>query len=208
VCRTPGVPATASTPSVDGGKKNPRPSIVKAELTKDSNVKVEQAFPGTPTVSHIATGKVETLNLTDPDSLTVAPSGDVVMISQDDSELLSVHKAVLKGGEGRVLHRSEASKLTIRLSLPLNMASCLLPIRARKGLQDDAPRASKAREGDFEQASIADIYRRPDLGSALISGHIPSADFEARIGERDDPRRTPTACQPVRTRRFDGGKSA
>jgi hypothetical protein len=95
---------SASAPSVDDGKKNPGPSIVKAELTKDHKVKVEQAFPGTPTVSDIATGKAETLNLTDPDSLTVAPSGDLVMTSQDDSELLFIHKTAQTGGEGRVLH--------------------------------------------------------------------------------------------------------
>ncbi len=95
---------TASAPSVDGGKKNPGPSIVTVKLGADHKVKVETAFAGTPTVIDMVTGKTETLNLTDPDSITEAPSGDLVMTSQDDGELLFVQKTSTTGGEGHVLH--------------------------------------------------------------------------------------------------------
>ncbi|UVK42343.1 hypothetical protein BPNPMPFG_004014 [Mesorhizobium sp. AR07] len=95
---------SASAPQVDGGKTNPGPSIVTAKLTADHKVVVAAAFAGAPNVTDIATGDKETLNLTDPDSLTIAPSGDLVMTSQDDSELLFVHKTSTSGGEGKVLH--------------------------------------------------------------------------------------------------------
>ena len=95
---------TASAPSTDDGKTNPGPCLVSARLTSDHKVKVESAFPGAPTVTDAVTGKAETLNLTDPDSIIEAPSGDLVMTSQDDSELLFIHKTSLTGGQGRVLH--------------------------------------------------------------------------------------------------------
>ncbi len=95
---------TASAPSVDGGKKNPGPSIVTAKLLADHKVQVEPAFPGTPMVTDLVTGKAETLNLTDPDSIAEAPSGDLVMTSQDDGEILFIHKASATGGTGSVLH--------------------------------------------------------------------------------------------------------
>jgi hypothetical protein len=95
---------SASAPQVDGGKTNPGPSIVTAKLTADHKVAVATAFVGAPKVTDIVTGDKETLNLTDPDSLTIAPSGDLVMTSQDDSEVLFVHKTSASGGEGKVLH--------------------------------------------------------------------------------------------------------
>lgn len=102
---------TASSPNVDGGKKNPGPSLVTAKLTGDHKVVVETAFSGTPTASDMVTGKTETLNLTDPDSITEAPSGDLVMTSQDDAVLLFIHKTSPSGGDGRVLHLAGGVKV-------------------------------------------------------------------------------------------------
>ncbi len=96
---------TASAPSVDGGKTNPGPSVVTATLVAaDHTVKVEPAFAGAPTVTDIVTGKTETVNLTDPDSITEAPSGDLVMTSQDDGEILLIRETSVAGGTGGVLH--------------------------------------------------------------------------------------------------------
>ncbi|MDP8995493.1 MAG: hypothetical protein M3O03_00605 [Pseudomonadota bacterium] len=98
-----GAYVTASNPSVDGGKQNPGSSIEKAVLGKNHKVMVSAVLSGTPTVTDITTGKSEKLNLADPDSITVAPTGDLVMTSQDDAELLFVSNFSTKA-KARVLH--------------------------------------------------------------------------------------------------------
>ena len=95
---------SASNPSTDGGKKNLGSSVLFAKLTKDHKVAVYPAFLGTPGVTDMINGKSETLNLTDPDSLTQTPSGDLLMTDQDGGQLLFIHKTAAIGGEGRVLH--------------------------------------------------------------------------------------------------------
>ena len=97
---------TASAPSTDGGKKNPGASIMKATLGADHKVKVEDVLSGTPDVTDMVTGKTETLNLTDPDSITSSPDGGMVMTSQDDGEILFV-----KSGKARVLHLAGGVKV-------------------------------------------------------------------------------------------------
>ena len=42
---------------------------------------------------NINTGMTVLLNLTDPDSLSVTPSGDVLLVSQADSEIILIHDA-------------------------------------------------------------------------------------------------------------------
>ena len=94
---------TASNPSVDGGKPNPGAAIGKAILGENHMVKVEDVLSGTPTVTDVTTGKSEKLNLTDPDSIILAPSGELLMTSQDDAELLLVSNFSTKA-KARVLH--------------------------------------------------------------------------------------------------------
>lgn len=94
---------TASNPSVDGGKTNPGAAIGKVTLGDNHMVKVEDVLSGTPTVSDVTTGKSEKLNLTDPDSITLTPTGEFLMTSQDDAELLLVSNFSTKA-KARVLH--------------------------------------------------------------------------------------------------------
>jgi hypothetical protein len=94
---------TASNPSTDGGKQNAGASIGKATLGADHKIKVEDLLAGAHTVTGIVTGKTETLNLIDPDSITTTPEGELVMTSQDDAELLFVANFSTKAG-ARVLH--------------------------------------------------------------------------------------------------------
>lgn len=42
--------------------------------------------------------------MTDPDSITLAPSGDLVMTCQDDGELIYIRKTSTTAAEGGVLH--------------------------------------------------------------------------------------------------------
>jgi hypothetical protein len=95
---------TASAPDTDGGKINPGPSVVRVTLGADGKVSIEPAFPGAPKIADMVSGKVETLNLTDPDSITLAPNGDLVMTSQDDGELIYIHKTSASAAQGGVLH--------------------------------------------------------------------------------------------------------
>jgi len=95
---------TASAPDTDGGKINPGPSVVRATIAAGAKVNVEPVFPGAPTITDMVSGKTETLNLTDPDSITLAPNGDLVMTSQDDSELIYIQAASAKAPKGKVLH--------------------------------------------------------------------------------------------------------
>jgi hypothetical protein len=59
---------------------------------------------GAPKIADMVTGKIETLNLTVPDSITLAPNGDLVMASQDDGELIYIHKTSASESQGGVLH--------------------------------------------------------------------------------------------------------
>ena len=95
---------TASAPDTDGGKTNPGPSVVRVAIGAGGKVTVEPVFPGAPTVTDMVSGKTETLNLTDPDFITLAPNGDMVMTSQDDGELIYIQAASAKAPKGKVLH--------------------------------------------------------------------------------------------------------
>ena len=94
---------TASNPSVDGDKPNPGASIGMATLGSNHMVKVVDVLSGTPTVTNISTGKSEKLNIVDPDSITLTPTGELLMTGQDDAELLVVSNFSVKG-KARVLH--------------------------------------------------------------------------------------------------------
>lgn len=79
---------SASNPSTDHGAKNPGPAIIRAALQRNQTVLVTSEMPGTPSAINVVTGKTTQLNLTDPDSLTVTPGGDLLLDSQGDGELL------------------------------------------------------------------------------------------------------------------------
>ena len=96
---------SASNPSTDNGAKNPGPAVVKAVLRADHTIAVTQAMSGTPEAKDLVTGKIGSLNLTDPDSLAVSPAGDLILDSQGDAELLwmkpgkpAIHVLPLLGG--------------------------------------------------------------------------------------------------------------
>ncbi|HYZ17342.1 MAG TPA: hypothetical protein VE591_13115 [Candidatus Acidoferrum sp.] len=79
----------ASNPSLAQGI-NSAPAIVSVELS-DGVAKVTPVLYGNQTATDISTGKTVSLNLTDPDSMTVDPNGDLVLVSQADKELIFVH---------------------------------------------------------------------------------------------------------------------
>lgn len=81
---------TASNPNLDSmGNSLGFPALVRASLSGDS-VLLEPVFNGNASATDIPTGMTVTLNLTDPDSMTIDPRGNIVLDSQGDSELVFI----------------------------------------------------------------------------------------------------------------------
>ena len=70
---------------------NAEPAIVEAKL-EGSQVVVTPVLEGTATATNILNGEQVTLNLQDPDSMTSTGSGELVLDSQGDSELVMVRR--------------------------------------------------------------------------------------------------------------------
>jgi|SRR5579883_578747 len=82
----------ASNPRLSKNGVNKHPAIVGVTLN-GSVAEVTPVLMGDARAIDIPTGKTVKLNLTDPDSMTVAPNGDVLLVSQADSEIVWVHSA-------------------------------------------------------------------------------------------------------------------
>ena len=80
---------TASNPNLDAMGNNVYPALVRASLS-GNNVLLETVFSGNASATDIPTGTTVTLNLTDPDSMTIDPRGNIVLDSQADSELVFI----------------------------------------------------------------------------------------------------------------------
>jgi hypothetical protein len=80
---------TASNPNLDPNGVNVFPALVRATLSGKSVI-LQPVLHGDASATDLATGKTVTLNLTDPDSMTVDPRGNIVFVSQADSVLVFV----------------------------------------------------------------------------------------------------------------------
>jgi hypothetical protein len=80
---------TASNPNLDANGQNNFPALVRATLSGNL-VDVEPILLGNASATDLSTGATVPLNLTDPDSLTADPRGNVVLDSQADSELVFI----------------------------------------------------------------------------------------------------------------------
>ncbi|HEY2597877.1 MAG TPA: hypothetical protein VGJ79_05290 [Candidatus Dormibacteraeota bacterium] len=82
----------ASNPSLDRNGSNPNPAIDKIALGTNDTLTLTPVLKGNATaadlLNHNSTGP---LTLTDPDSLGVDSSGQLVLVSQGDSELVFVN---------------------------------------------------------------------------------------------------------------------
>ncbi|WP_341318618.1 hypothetical protein WN982_26790 [Paraburkholderia sp. IMGN_8] len=90
---------SASNPTLDANGLNTGPAIVRAILHPNGTIDVSAVLSGMPDASNIPFGKVAKLNLTDPDSMTLTPSGDVLLDDQGDSQLVLLRSS---GDEPRV----------------------------------------------------------------------------------------------------------
>jgi hypothetical protein len=85
----------ASNPTLNSAGQNTGPALISAKLN-GSTAQVKSVLMGNAKAKDLVSGKTVTLNLTDPDSLTVAPDGDVLLVSQGDSEIVFLHNAGMK----------------------------------------------------------------------------------------------------------------
>lgn len=79
---------SASNPTLDANGHNTGPAIVRAILRSNGTIDVSPVLSGMPQASNIPFGTVARLNLTDPDSMTLTPSGDVLLDDQGDGQLV------------------------------------------------------------------------------------------------------------------------
>jgi hypothetical protein len=77
---------TASNPS---GNPNTAPAVVRASLSGNSVV-LETILNGNDNATDIPTSNPVTLNLQDPDSMTIDPRGNILLSSQADNELVFI----------------------------------------------------------------------------------------------------------------------
>ncbi len=94
---------TASNPNLDAHGVNVFPALVRAKLSGGS-VDLVPVLYGNASATNIATGQPETLNLTDPDSLSIDPAGNLVVNSQADAVLVFVHRPLKDDQAVGVLH--------------------------------------------------------------------------------------------------------
>ncbi len=80
---------SASNPS---NNPNAGPAIVEATVGNGYTINVAPLVQGNAQATNVLTGAQTTLNLQDPDSLTLDPSGDLVMTSQADGQLIIVRQ--------------------------------------------------------------------------------------------------------------------
>ena len=84
----------ASNPTLNSDGINTHPALVSVTLVGSTAV-VKPALLGDEDARDITSGQIVKLNLTDPDSMQVAPNGDVILVSQADSEVIFIHNAGL-----------------------------------------------------------------------------------------------------------------
>lgn len=80
---------TASAPTLNSSNINAAPALVRATLSGNT-VNVTPVLQGNANATDVVSGGQVSLNLTDPDSLTLDRSGNLVFVSQADNQLAVV----------------------------------------------------------------------------------------------------------------------
>lgn len=94
---------TASNPNLNAQGVNVFPALVRASLS-GSTVDVEPVLNGNANATDIPSGTSVQLNLTDPDSMSIDPRGNIVLDSQADGELVFIRNPLSTSPQvGRLL---------------------------------------------------------------------------------------------------------
>jgi hypothetical protein len=80
---------TASNPKLDANGVNEFPALLRITL-QNGQIHLDTVLKGNAQATDIPTGNTVTLNLTDPDSLSVDQRGNIVLDNQADAELVFV----------------------------------------------------------------------------------------------------------------------
>jgi hypothetical protein len=81
---------SASNPTLNAQGLNTGPALVSA-TTSGTRISVSGVVQGNAVATNIETGVATPLNLDDPDSLTITPSGSLLLDSQDTHEVLFIN---------------------------------------------------------------------------------------------------------------------
>lgn len=81
---------SASNPNLNGQGVNVFPALVRVTSLSGGVVTLQPVLYGNATAIDIPTGTTVTLNLTDPDSLSIDQRGNIVLDSQQDAELVFI----------------------------------------------------------------------------------------------------------------------
>jgi hypothetical protein len=99
---------TASNPNLDSGGVNRFPALVRVRLN-GSGVLLDPVLMGDAAAIDIATGASVSLNLTDPDSLSVDQRGNLVVDSQADTQVIFVRHPLKSDQTVGLLHITTAA---------------------------------------------------------------------------------------------------
>ncbi|MFY9987444.1 MAG: hypothetical protein WAM44_19325 [Chthoniobacterales bacterium] len=99
---------SASNPKLNAQGQNIYPSIVKATIV-GNKIYVAPVLLGNATLTDVTTGKPTVSPQSDPDSLTLDPSGDLVLDSQNDGDLIFLRGPGFPNQVGFRLHLSDGT---------------------------------------------------------------------------------------------------
>jgi len=92
----------ASNPTLDASGNNVFPAIDEIKLDANHTISLTPILMGNATVTDVTINTAVTLDLTDPDSLSTDGKGALVLVSQGDSELITIANP---GGAGQSVTR-------------------------------------------------------------------------------------------------------
>jgi hypothetical protein len=102
---------TASNPNLNAAGVNVFPALVRVTLS-GSSVYLEPVLYGNSQAVDIASGTTVTLNLTDPDSLSVDPRGNIVLDSQQDAKLVFIRQPLAADQQVGVISITSGGAMT------------------------------------------------------------------------------------------------
>jgi hypothetical protein len=102
---------TASNPNLDASGANVFPALVRVSLS-GSSVDLQPVLYGNSQAVDIVSGKTVTLNLTDPDSLSVDARGNLVVNSQADAVLVFVRHPLADHPQVGVINITRGGAMT------------------------------------------------------------------------------------------------
>lgn len=80
----------ASNPTLDSSGNNVFPAVDEITLNSNHTISLKPILMGNATATDAISGQPVTLDLTDPDSLSTDTNGNLILVSQADSELITI----------------------------------------------------------------------------------------------------------------------